>query len=98
MSRYSILYLKFLLYYTFFCFIYLFFCFVFLAYMTGSVFHALSRRVIGDPSHFSMWLQKGARNWVDNMLIRNDGVGSLFFLDDKNPLSVTSKLFGKNKV
>jgi len=66
--------------------------------MTGAVFHSLCRRVIGGPSQFSLWLQRGARNWTNDMLVRNDGFGSLFFLDDRNSLAATSTLFGKNKV
>ena len=66
--------------------------------MTGAVFHALCRRIIGGPFEFALWLQKGASNLLTNILLHNDGFGSLFFLDERNPLSMTSPLFGKNKV
>lgn len=66
--------------------------------MTGAVFHSLCRRVIGGRLPFSLWLQRGAKNMLEDIRTRNDGFGSLFFLDENNPLYVTSSLFGQNKV
>ena len=68
------------------------------AYMTGAIFHSLSRRIIGGYDTFDLWLKAGAKDLMFDVLVRNDGFGSMFFLDEANPLHFTSSWFGKNKV